>query len=141
MIITDSEIDPLRSNVTMVDGGFDPIHRGHVAYFRQAADLGLPVICCVAPDSYVSSKHKPLLDQMHRAEILDAMESIQYVYMSSTSTAEILRLIRPKIYAKGNDWEGRLPEEEQEVCRVLEIEIRYLDTVLDSSTRLLRAHN
>ena len=141
MIISNSDIGSLESQVTMVDGGFDPIHRGHIAYFRSAATLGFPVICCVAPDSYVSSKHEPLLDQMHRAEVIDAIKWIQYVYMSSTSTAEMLNMIRPRIYAKGNDWEGRLPAKELEVCNLLGIEIRYLDTVLDSSTRLLRAYN
>jgi nicotinic acid mononucleotide adenylyltransferase len=34
-----------RGRVAMVDGAFDPLHRGHIEYFRAAAELGLPLLC------------------------------------------------------------------------------------------------
>ena len=34
----------------MVDGGFDPLHEGHIAYFAAAAELGVPVLCNLASE-------------------------------------------------------------------------------------------
>ena len=38
---------------------------------------------------------------------------------------------------KGKDWEGRLPPEQVRICADHGIDIVYLDTVLDSSSRIL----
>ena len=35
-----SELKQYRGVVAMVDGGFDPLHHGHIAYFEAAAGLG-----------------------------------------------------------------------------------------------------
>ena len=36
MIVATRELSGHRGRVTMVDGGFDPLHPGHVAYFEAA---------------------------------------------------------------------------------------------------------
>ncbi len=123
----------------MVDGGFDPLHQGHIAYFEQAQRLGLPVVCCLAPDYYVARKHPLLLTQPNRARIIGALRSIDYVYMNDTTTADALQKIKPKYYVKGNDWHGRLPEKETHLCMGLGIEIVFLDTLMDSSSKLIEA--
>jgi hypothetical protein len=48
--------------------------------------------------------------------------------------------LKPAIYAKGSDWKDRggIPEVEQQVCDALGIEVVYLDTVLNSSSALLK---
>lgn len=124
----------------MVDGGFDPLHLGHIAYFRAAAGLGVPVLCCVATDAYVSTKHKPLLTQDQRAGIIDAIRYIDYVVINPSTTAEVLQELRPKFYVKGDDWKGRLPPLETQICAEEGIEVVYLDTVLDSSTKILERY-
>lgn len=139
-IITYSELNSLRKKVAMVDGGFDPLHLGHIEYFKQAAGLGLPILCCVASDRYVSTKHKPLLPQDSRAGVIDAIRYIDFVIINLWSTAEVLAELQPKIYVKGIDWKGRLPPAESAVCAEKEIEVVYLDTVLDSSTRILKEY-
>jgi bifunctional ADP-heptose synthase (sugar kinase/adenylyltransferase) len=108
-----------------------------VAYFEAAAALGLPVLCNVAADEWVARKHAPLLPQADRGVVLDAIRSIAYVHLSRTSTADVLRELRPRYYAKGADWRDRLPEEELEVCRSAGIEVVFLETVTNSSTRIL----
>ena len=52
----------------------------------------------------------------------------------------LLARARPKIYAKGADWRGKLPDEELATCEREGIEVVYLDTVLDSSTDVLRRY-
>ncbi len=122
----------------MVDGGFDPLHPGHVAYFREAATLGAPVLCNLASDDYVARKHPPLLLQPERASVIDAIRFIDYVYCSMTTTADVLEAVVPRFYVKGADWRDRaLPAEEVAVCERTGVEIVYLDTVLNSSTAIL----
>jgi bifunctional ADP-heptose synthase (sugar kinase/adenylyltransferase) len=139
MIVPTHGLEDLRGVVTMVDGGFDPLHDGHVAYFAAAAELGHPVLCNVSGDEYVSTKHPPLLAEDKRARVIDSIRHIAYVHVSHTTTADVLRDLRPKVYAKGADWRDRLPSAEVAICSELGIEIAYLDTVTDSSTRLLEA--
>lgn len=122
----------------MVDGGFDPLHVGHIEYFKGAARLGVPVLCCVASDRYVSTKHRPLLPERYRAVIIDSVRYVDLVCINPSTTADVLRQLQPKYYVKGKDWENRLPEAESSICNEFSIETVYLDTVLDSSSRLLK---
>jgi len=123
----------------MVDGAFDPLHRGHIEYFRAASALGPPLLCNVASDRYVRTKHRPLLPEDQRAAIVDAIRYIAYVHIYQIDTETVLRQLRPRYYVKGSDWRERgLPPEQMVICREHGIEIVYLDTVLDSSSRLLK---
>lgn len=137
-IVAFSELASLRQQVAMVDGGFDPLHIGHVEYFKGAAGLGVPVLCCVASDRYVSTKHKPLMPEHYRAAVIDAIRYIDFVCINPSTTADVLRQLQPRYYVKGKDWENRLPPAETAICKELGIDIVYLDTVLDSSSRLLK---
>jgi hypothetical protein len=76
---------------------------------------------------------------MQRGVVLDAIRFISFVHLSSTSTLEVLKILKPRLYIKGNDWiaRGGVPKEEQDACNSLNIEVKYLDTVLNSSTQLL----
>jgi D-beta-D-heptose 7-phosphate kinase/D-beta-D-heptose 1-phosphate adenosyltransferase len=137
MIVGRDDLADLRGTVTMVDGGFDPLHPGHVAYFEAAAELGHPVLCSVSPDSWVAAKHAPLLSQAERVAVIDAFRAIDYTYAAAEPTVEVLRLLAPVVYAKGADWEGRLPEAETATCAELGIAVAFLDTVTHSSSALL----
>lgn len=138
MIVSWDELADLRATVAMVDGGFDPLHGGHVDYFEEAAGLGAPVLCNLASDDYVARKHAPLLPQAERAKLIDALRPISYVHPSATTTAAVLEQLAPRFYVKGSDWRARgLPEEERAICERLGIEIAYLDTVTGSSTAIL----
>ena len=138
MIVPTDELGSLAGTVTMVSGGFDPLHPGHLAYFRAAAGLGAPVLCNVSSDEWVGRKHVPLLTQAERIQLLDALEAVDYVHAEQGTTSEVLALLRPRYFAKGADWEGRLPEDELAACTEHGIEIVFLDTVVDSSTEVLR---
>jgi cytidyltransferase-like protein len=138
MILRFDQLAQHRGQVAMVDGCFDPLHRGHVEYFRVARGLGLPLLCNVTGDDYLSQKHVPFLLAAERAEVIDAIRYIDFTHVSSVSTAEVLRELRPRYYVKGDDWLGRIPSEQAEIAREHQIEIVYLSTVHDSSTRILQ---
>lgn len=140
MIVRTEELDRLAGLVTMVDGGFDPLHAGHVAYLRAAAELGRPVLCNVSGDGWVARKHRPLLSHAERCQVVDAIRYVAYTHPSELPTADVLRLVRPAVYAKGADWRGRLPADELAICREHGIELVFLETVLGSSTEILRRY-
>ena len=137
MIVTTDELPRYSGEVAMIDGGFDPLHAGHVEYMRAAAALGAPVLCNVSSDAWVARKHAPLLPQLDRLKVIDAIRYVDYTHASSVSTVAVLRALRPRFYVKGADWGGRLPDDEVAACEELAIEPVFLDTVLDSSTRIL----
>jgi len=137
MIVRFHELKGLRDTVAMVDGAFDPLHHGHVEYFRQARRQGWPLLCNIAPDSYLQTKHTPLLPAELRAHVLDALRDIDYTHVSSWATEVVIRELRPVAFIKGKDWEGRLPAREVDTCEDLGIRVVYLDTIRDSSSRLL----
>jgi cytidyltransferase-like protein len=124
----------------MVDGSFDPLHEGHIEYFRLASELGRPVLCNIAPDTWTATKHRILLAQNQRATIIDAIRYISYVHVAESPTAEILRSLVPAAYAKGRDWldRGGVPALESELCQTLGIQVVYLDSVENSSSEILR---
>lgn len=138
MIVPTERLPELRRTVAMVDGGFDPLHAGHLAYFRKARELGVPLLCNVSGDHYVSHKHPPLLPEADRVELIDALRPVDYVHLSRNTTEEVLQTLVPLYYVKGTDWLGRLPEEQVRICAEQGTEVVFVDTVRDSSSRLLR---
>jgi D-beta-D-heptose 7-phosphate kinase/D-beta-D-heptose 1-phosphate adenosyltransferase len=140
MIIDDTQRALLPTTLAMVDGCFDPLHRGHVEYFRRAKELGTPVLCNLASDSYVRDNkgRPPLLAEVDRAAVIDAIRYVDFVFVTRQGTAWSLQHFCPRYHVKGRDWIGKLPAEQVAICRELEIEIVYVDCAWDSSTRILR---
>lgn len=140
MIISTSGLEKYVGRVTMVDGSFDPLHDGHIAYFAAAQKLGKPVLCNIASDEWTKTKHAVLLDASQRAVVIDAIRHIDFVHISNSSTASVLATLKPAVYAKGSDWQDRggIPKEEQEICSNYGIKVVYLDTVTNSSSGLLQ---
>ena len=139
MLLTTDQLPRYRQQLAMVDGSFDPIHDGHIGYFKAASDLGAPLLCNVAPDSWTVTKHPVFLEQQQRGIVLDAIRCISYVHLANISTVEVLRLLQPKFYITGNDWvaRGGVPEIEAAVCADFGIEVVYLPTVTNSSSKIL----
>ena len=141
MLLTTDQLPQYRQQLAMVDGSFDPIHDGHIGYFKAASDLGVPLLCNVAPDSWTVTKHPVFLEQEQRGIVLDAIRYISFVHLANIATVEVLRLLQPKFYIKGNDWvtRGGVPGAEATVCAEFGIEVVYLPTVTNSSSKILKA--
>jgi cytidyltransferase-like protein len=138
VIVSFEQLIEYRGAVAMVDGAFDPLHRGHIEYFKAAGALEVPLLCNVASDRYVRTKHPPLLPEQDRAAIVDAIRYISYTHINQFDTETVLHQLRPRYYVKGRDWVGRLPPDQVTICGEHGIEIVYLDTVRDSSSRILQ---
>jgi len=140
MLINADEKQILPREFAMVDGCFDPLHRGHVEYFQRARALNRPLLCNAASDAYILRRkaRPPLLPETDRLIVLDAIRWIDYTCLAHHSTAWSLQHFRPRFYVKGSDWRGKLPAEEMKICDELGIEVVYVDCPRDSSTRILQ---
>ena len=139
MLLTTDELVQYRKQVAMVDGSFDPIHDGHIGYFKVASELGAPLLCNVAPDTWTVTKHPVFLEQSQRGIVLDAIRYISFVHLANLATVEVLKILQPKFYVKGNDWvaRGGVPQVEVDACSEFGIEVVYLPTVTNSSSKIL----
>ena len=67
-------------NIIILSGGFDPVHKGHMRMFREAANLGAIVIVGLNSDEWLTRKKgKPFMDWDERAEILECCKFINQV--------------------------------------------------------------
>jgi cytidyltransferase-like protein len=139
MIVAWNDLPALAGRVVMVDGSFDPLHEGHIAYFAAAERFGKPVLCNITHDQWTARKHPVLLPQTSRGLVIDAIRHISYVHCATHTTKDVLSHLRPHTYIKGSDWlaKGGVPGDERELCAKLGINIEYVDTVLNSSSELI----
>ena len=98
--------------VVLCHGVFDLVHMGHVRHLEAAAREGDLLMVTTTADRYVNKgPGRPIFGQDIRAEMLAAMEYVDWVAINQTPSAEVvLEAIRPDIYVKGSDYEN--PEED-----------------------------
>ena len=67
-------------NIIVLSGGFDPVHKGHMRMFREAANLGANVIVGLNSDEWLTRKKgKPFMGWDERAEILECCKFVNQV--------------------------------------------------------------
>ena len=103
--------------MVFANGCFDIFHVGHVRYLEGARQQGDVLVVGVNSDSSVrqlKGEGRPLLHEDARAELLAAMECVDYVVVFDDLTAEpLLRDLRPDVHCKGTDYtENTVPERE-----------------------------
>ena len=105
-----------RGGTVVATGGcFDLLHAGHIETLRAARSLGDFLVVCLNSDNSVSRLKgvgRPLVPQTDRARVLGALECVDGVVIFDEDTpTEVLRRLRPHVWAKGGDYDGRsLPE-------------------------------
>ena len=142
MIVKIKHLRNKNIDLAMVDGGFDPLHDGHIRYFKKSREKfnNCKIVCCLASDKYIKKKHKVFLNQNRRSIIIDSIKYIDFVIKSDITTAHVLKIIKPKYYIKGIEWKNKLPKKEIEICKENKIKIIYLNTRKSSSTKLLNSY-
>ena len=67
-------------NIIIVSGGFDPVHKGHIRMFREAANFGGNVIVGLNSDDWLTRKKgKPFMEFEERKEILESFKYVNQV--------------------------------------------------------------
>jgi D-beta-D-heptose 7-phosphate kinase/D-beta-D-heptose 1-phosphate adenosyltransferase len=106
----------MAGGVVVATGGcFDLLHAGHVATLDAARALGDFLVVCLNSDESVrrlKGPQRPLQTAAERSLVLSAMQSVDAVAVFTEDTpVEVLRRIRPDVWAKGGDYSGKtLPE-------------------------------
>ena len=103
-------LDEIRSQgkkIVFTNGCFDILHIGHLRYLEEARNLGDCLVIALNTDDSVrrlKGPERPFVNEFERAEMLAGLQCVDYVTFFSEATAtEIIRELRPHIYAKGGD--------------------------------------
>ncbi len=101
--------------IVFTNGCFDILHAGHVRYLKAARSLGDCLVLGLNTDASVRENKgdsRPINNEQDRAEVVGALESVDYVVLFGERTAEsIIAKVRPDVYVKGGDYTlDTLPE-------------------------------
>ena len=122
--------------VVLVTGGFDPLHSGHLAYFRAAKKLGDKLIVGINSDSWLERKKgKNFLPLSERYEIVSALKYVDNCILFNDEDDTAIEAIRNVImlypfdriiFANGGDRvEGNTPEEDASLFPEKDIIFQY----------------
>ncbi|MBM2826545.1 MAG: ADP-heptose synthase [Dehalococcoidia bacterium] len=110
------ELRDIGRTIVFTNGCFDLLHLGHVRYLQQAKELGDVLVVGLNSDtsaSAIKGADRPLVPEEARAEVLTALDCVDYVVIFSQPTArELVELLKPEVYVKGGDYSSveLLPE-------------------------------
>src|SRR3954452_21695987 len=124
----------LRENgqrLVFTNGCFDLLHVGHVRYLAAARALGDALMVAINGDESVRAlkgKGRPVNREAERAELIAALESVDYVVIfPEVRAATLLEKIRPAVYVKGGDYTAAtLDDNERAALEQAGTEIRIL---------------
>ena len=97
--------------IIFTNGCFDILHKGHTAYLQSAKKAGDILVVGLNSDASVrrlKGSERPLNKQNDRAEVLSALECVDYVTLFSEDTPlDLIHLVRPHVLVKGGDWKKK----------------------------------
>ena len=97
--------------IVFTNGCFDVIHRGHIEYLKFCKEQGDVVVVGLNSDGSVRAikgPDRPIHNQVDRAAVLAALESVDYITIFNESTPiDLIKKVRPDVLVKGQDWEKK----------------------------------
>lgn len=96
--------------IVFTNGCFDLLHEGHVRFLHEARALGDVLVVAVNDDASVrdlKGGDRPVVDLEGRLCLLAALGPVDHVVpFSGRSPMDLIRAVRPDVFAKGGDYEG-----------------------------------
>lgn len=99
--------------VVLVTGGFDPLHSGHIAYFKAAKALGNLLVVGLNSDAWLERKKgrafMPLSERFSIVSALDVVDAVLIYNDDDGSSCDAIRLAKQRyanaeiIFANGGD--------------------------------------
>lgn len=131
-----------RKKLVVTNGCFDLLHVGHVRYLEAARKLGDVLVVGINGDASVHAlkgEGRPLNREADRAEVLAALECVDYVTIfSDVRATNFLKAAHPAVYVKGGDYKtDTLNQEERAALEEIGTEIRILPFASGYSTSSL----
>jgi len=92
--------------IGLAHGVFDIFHYGHLLHLRKAKSLCDILIVSITSDKFVNKgPGRPIYNSKQRLDIITSIDVVDFVISSNKKTSKnIIRLIKPDIYFKGNDY-------------------------------------
>ncbi len=95
-------------SIALANGCFDLLHVGHLRYLAGAAAEADRLVVAINSDESVTAlkgQGQPVLPVAERAELVAALEMVDYVVVFSTPTvSDLLGVLRPEVHCKGTDY-------------------------------------
>ena len=90
-------------DVVLVTGGFDPIHSGHLAYFKAAKELGDKLVVGINSDEWLTRKKgRPFMPFEERAEIIKGLSIVDQIISFDDSDDTACGAIYKTLATHGN---------------------------------------
>ena len=105
--------------LSLVTGGFDPIHSGHISYFKRAKDLSNYLVVGINTEEWLTRKKGQYFQSWkERAEIIRHLDMVDAVISwddeddsACGAIAKCLEIAETVIFANGGDrGKGNTPE-------------------------------
>jgi cytidyltransferase-like protein len=103
----------MTNKIVLVTGGFDPIHSGHIEYFKAARQLGDKLIVGVNSDSWLARKKgQPFMPITERLSVIENLKMVDHCVIyddndgSSIEAINNVKMMYPNdtiIFANGGD--------------------------------------
>ena len=128
--------------IAFANGCFDILHPGHVRYLQAAKQQGDILVVGVNSDPSVAALKgpgRPLLPAAARAELVAALEPVDYVVLFDELNVEaLLSELRPDVHCKGPDYTTETVPE-RALAKKLGIAVAIVGDPKDHSTRSMLA--
>ena len=134
--------------ISVVSGGFDPVHSGHIEYLKAAKNIGDYLIVALNSDNWLTlKKGKPFMPYQERLSVLSSFSFVDEVVSfedddlgSCINALEQIKLKFPKdeiIFCNGGDRNsGNIPE-----MQVKDISLKFGvggESKINSSSKILK---
>ena len=115
--------------VVLVTGGFDPLHSGHISYFKEAKKLGDKLVVGLNSDEWLTRKKgKPFMPADERIQLIKELRCVDIVIKSIDTDRTVCKTLetvepKPDYFCNGGDQNNNtIPE--GEICNKRNIELR-----------------
>jgi len=93
------------NKVVLVTGGFDPLHSGHIEYFKAARELGDHLVVGLNSDEWLKrKKDRPFMRFNERASIVKELACVDEVIAFNDSDNSACSAIMQVLSTKGSAW-------------------------------------
>ncbi|MBN2021042.1 MAG: D-glycero-beta-D-manno-heptose 1-phosphate adenylyltransferase [Sedimentisphaerales bacterium] len=97
--------------IVFTNGCFDVIHRGHIEFLKFCKKQGDVVVVGINSDrsvKIIKGSGRPIHNQVDRAAVLAAMESVDYITIfDEPDPLNLIKKVRPDVQVKGQDWKKK----------------------------------
>ena len=128
------------SKIVCVSGYFDPIHVGHLEYFKKSKQIGDKLMVIVNNDEQaVLKKGKPFMPVDERIELIKEFKCVDYVVKSVDTDRTVCKTLetvepKPTYFCNGGDQNNNtIPETDVCVKRGIELRDGFGDKIQSSS--------